>query len=120
MQNQNYESRLKLLNLPTLEYRRLRGDMIETYKLTHDMYDPLTTSSLLQLNKSSSTRGHPFKLTKQTTTTSLSAHFFTNRVTNIWNNLPAPVVTAGTLNTFKNQLDKHWKNYMFTTNIKVV
>jgi len=23
----------------TLKYRRLRGDMIEVYKITHDMYD---------------------------------------------------------------------------------
>ena len=28
-----YEERLKSLNLPTLKYRRARGDMIETYKI---------------------------------------------------------------------------------------
>ena len=27
------------LNLHTLKYRRLCGDMIEVYKITHDMYD---------------------------------------------------------------------------------
>ena len=32
------EERLKILKLPTLVYRRARGDMIETYKLLHDKY----------------------------------------------------------------------------------
>ena len=34
-----YEERLLQLNLHTLKYRRLREDMIEVYKITHDMYD---------------------------------------------------------------------------------
>ena len=34
-----YQERLLQLNLHTLKYRRLRGDMIEVYKITHDMYD---------------------------------------------------------------------------------
>jgi hypothetical protein len=33
MKNLNYEERLRKLKLPTLEYRRVRGDMIETYKI---------------------------------------------------------------------------------------
>ena len=35
-----YKERLKKLKLPTLVYRRLRGDMIEVYKLTQQKYDP--------------------------------------------------------------------------------
>ena len=34
-----YKERLLQLNLHTLKYRRLRGDMIEVYKITHEMYD---------------------------------------------------------------------------------
>ena len=33
------KERLLQLNVHTLKYRRLRGDMIEVYKITHDMYD---------------------------------------------------------------------------------
>jgi len=29
----HYEERLRLLKLPTLKYRRIRGDMIELYKI---------------------------------------------------------------------------------------
>ena len=34
----SYTDRLKRINLPTLKYRRLRGDMIEVFKITHDIY----------------------------------------------------------------------------------
>lgn len=34
--NLTYENRLKKLQLPTLVYRRLRGEMIETYKFYLD------------------------------------------------------------------------------------
>ena len=35
-----YIERLKQLQLPTLKYRRLRGDMIKVFKLVHNYYDP--------------------------------------------------------------------------------
>ena len=31
---------MKELNLPTLAYRRIRGDLIETYKIASGKYDP--------------------------------------------------------------------------------
>ena len=34
-----YADRLKYLKLPTLKYCRHRGDMIETYTITHGLYD---------------------------------------------------------------------------------
>ena len=36
--DKSYEDRLKDLKLPTLTYRRIRGDMIEVFKLVNDMY----------------------------------------------------------------------------------
>ena len=33
-----YEERLKRMDLPSLRYRRVRGDMIDTYKYTHSKY----------------------------------------------------------------------------------
>ena len=33
---------------------------------------------------------------------------FSMRITNIWNSLPFSVVTAPSVNSFKNRLDKHW------------
>ena len=39
MKDKSYEERLRILNLPTLTYRRLRGDMIEVFKFTSELYD---------------------------------------------------------------------------------
>ena len=47
----SYENRLKKLKLPTLKYRRLRGDMIEVYKIIHGKYDK-TCSLELELYQS--------------------------------------------------------------------
>ena len=35
----SYKERLERLKLPTLKYRRTRGDMIEVYKILTDKYD---------------------------------------------------------------------------------
>ena len=42
----NYEERLRKLNLPTLKFRRIRGDMIEVYKIFNGKYDEEVTSWL--------------------------------------------------------------------------
>jgi hypothetical protein len=39
MKNLNYEERLRKLKLPTLGYRRVRGDMIKMYKIIKDLID---------------------------------------------------------------------------------
>ena len=56
-----YTNRLQRLKLPTLKYRRLRGDMIEVFKMTHNIYDP-DVSLKLEYNLGCSTRGNKYKL----------------------------------------------------------
>ena len=105
----SYEERLKYLKLPTLKYRRIRGDMIEMYKLTHGLYD--TSSSVkFTYNVNARTRGHRFKLYPHHVKYDLRRYFFTNRAFNIWNSLPESVVDACTVNAFKNRLDDFWSD----------
>ena len=55
----------KLQKLPTLAYIRLRGDMIEVYKIVHEMYDNESAPNLLKLEDVSlrlGNRGHSLKL----------------------------------------------------------
>ena len=61
-----YEERLERLQLPSLEYRRLRGDIIEVYKYPHGLYSA-DGGSLLPLAdlKYVATRGHDYKLRKE-------------------------------------------------------
>jgi hypothetical protein len=56
-----YNERLKKLKMPTLKYRRMRGDMIEVFKIINDIYDPLTTVDMFELNTTSNKRGHSKK-----------------------------------------------------------
>ena len=112
-----YEERLKKLNLPSLAYRRVRGDLIETYKIVHNLYDPITTNTLFQFDNNNKTRSHKYKLLKPRLNTTVFQNFFTNRVITAWNNLPEEVVSAETLNVFKNRLDKHIHHYKFCTDV---
>ena len=53
LKHKPYKDSLIHLNLPTLKYRSLRGewgDMIEVFKITHNMYDE-TVYPYLPLNK---------------------------------------------------------------------
>ena len=67
-----YCERLKALGLPSLEYRRLRGDLIEIFKMTHEMYDPLTLTSLFSFNNNI-TRSNNLKLNKPRVNTKTSS-----------------------------------------------
>ena len=39
LRDKSYEDRLQALKLPSLAYRRMRGDAIELYKFTHGRYN---------------------------------------------------------------------------------
>ena len=51
MRDLSYIERLKLLKLPTLAYRRLRGDLIEVYTIIHNIYDHESVPNLLRNNE---------------------------------------------------------------------
>ena len=59
----SYEERLRKTNIPTLAYRRIRGDMIETYKILTEKYDP-EVNNFIKLREDSYTRGHRYKIYK--------------------------------------------------------
>jgi len=55
-----YEDRINILKLTTLETRRLRGDLIEVFKMFKG-FDNLDPFMLFELN-TALTRGHSLKL----------------------------------------------------------
>ena len=57
------DSRLRLLNLTSLELRRLRGDLIQVYKIVHGFVN-LSFSDFFRFANSKITRGHCLKLHK--------------------------------------------------------
>ena len=108
-----YKRRLQELRLPSMFYRRERGDMIQVYKILNKK-DPVDSEKLLPLNKSGRTRGHSMKLAKRLGKLNLRKYSFGLRVTNDWNSLPECVVSAKTINEFKDKLDRFWayKRYL--------
>ena len=102
IKNFTYPERLKIFNLPSLAYRRIRGDMIEIYKIVNEIYDYRTTQKLLNYRnkKHVNLRGHQYTLDHKRLYSSVKIHFFANRVVNIWNSLPDVVIGAGNVNIF--------------------
>ena len=100
-----YRERLKRLDLPSLKHRRLRGDMITLYKITHGL---MNTNIQVPYSANHHLRGHCLKLAYSTSTSPARRHFITARSTGDWNSLPESVVMAPSLLSFKNRLDKHW------------
>ena len=98
----SYSDHLKYLNLPTLHFRRCRGDMIEILKIIIKIYDEetvpkLTTSSIEY------TRGHQHKLPKRVRY-DIRKYYFMERIAFMWNILSDAVVNSSTINQFKNRL----------------
>ena len=83
------------------------------------IYDHVTTKDLFTLSsKTITTRldTNPYRLTKPHVKKRQTQMFFTNRVINIWNNLPLDAVNSKTLNQFKNEIDVFLNEYMYLTN----
>ena len=116
-----YMERLKLLNLPTLKYRRYRGDMITTYKLAHKMFDSLASKDILcfETNQRYHLRRHCLTIKKSTFNKDVRKNSFRNRVANQWNALPESIVTAPSINAFKNRLDKIWCVEMYDPDLNL-
>ena len=97
----SYKDRLRSLKLPTLQYRRRRGDMIMLFNLLHDMYD-FNISDLFTFTPNNHlTRGHQFKSFKYRSRTDLRKHSFSRRVINSWSNLPGGIADATSTDNFK-------------------
>ena len=107
----DYENRLKRLNLPTLAFRRKRGDMVEMFK-HFKIYDQSTLPPSFKPRQRVS-RKHEFQLHVPPVNDGklgMQTNFFYHRVAKIWNDLPANVVSSDNINTFKHRLDKYWDN----------
>ena len=103
--------RLRALNLPSLEYRRRRGDMIQVFKIIHGL-DRIPSDTFFE-HSSANTRGHSLKLTKHRCLTKLRQDAFSQRIINDWNSLPEEVVNAPSVNSFKTRLDRVWAGKRF-------
>ena len=97
-------ARLEELGLWTLEERRNRADLIETFKILNGL-SGVDANTLFEIRVNSRTRGHSLKLAKNRCNSDLRKYFFSERVINRWNKLRQQSVAAKTINGFKGALE---------------
>ncbi len=114
----NYEERLKRLGLPTLVYRRKRGDMIELYKITSGIYDSSVCTFITDNFNKTTTRGHQKKLYLEYARLNVRKQYFGIRNIVAWNNLPENVVNSPNVKVFESRLDRLWMAEDFKYNHK--
>ena len=107
LRDKPYKVRLKDVKLPSLEYRRRRGDMIQVYKIVKDIVR-IDKAKFFSPSPLSNTRGHLFKMFKSHAVKVSRTNSFSRRVIKDWNCLPSKVVNATKLDSFKALLDEHW------------
>ena len=83
----SYKDRLMHLKLPTLKFRRIRGDMIEVYKILTGLYDADVVPCLIR-NTDNRTRGNSLKLMHTRSHYDLRKFSFCSRMVGVWNSLP--------------------------------
>lgn len=108
LRNLTYPERLQVLEIPTMVYRRIRGDMIEVFKILNQYYDSEVNFNLKR--NTGPTRGNSMKLAKERCRTKKRQMFFSSRVVDAWNSLPDEVVAAESVLAFEKRLDRYWSN----------
>ena len=101
----SYCDRLKALCLDSLEYRRVRYDLVMMYRIMHDLVD-LDRDSLITLS-SNVTRNSHLKIYKPTSTSAARSKFMCVRSINAWNSLPEEIRTSSSIFSFKRRLLSH-------------
>ena len=112
LKNTPYPDRLKYLNLHTLKFRRERNDMIQTFRILKNI-DELDIATFFELDTVNRTRGHSLKLKKPRVESRTRQNSFSQRIINPWNSLPESAVSCTTLNSFKTELLRAWKNHPY-------
>ena len=89
--------------------------MIETYKMANGIYDDSAIPKLEfrkdNVSNCRTNRGHSKQLYITRSKKEVRKNFFTQRIAPVWNALPEKIVSAPSVNCFKNYLDKHWANH---------
>ena len=111
LRGSTYEEKLSELGLQSLEDRRLRADMIQTFKLIKG-HDKADLNSLFKFYDGHElvTRlsNYPLNIVPAHSNSDTRRYFFTNRVATKWNELPTDIKDSPSVNSFKHNYDKNY------------
>jgi hypothetical protein len=99
------------LRLTTLETRRIRGDLLEVYKIAKK-FDDIEFNTYF-MRSTTELRGHSCKLFKPGFHLDCRKYSFSKRVINIWNSLEENIIESRTVDSFKVNIDKFLKERGF-------
>jgi len=100
-----YEDRLAELDLTTLKMTRLRGDLIEVFKIFRGYYN--INSKILFTKSQSNLRDHLLKAAKRSVRLVVGKYSYSNRVVNEWNMLNEKIIESSSMSAFRRKLDNH-------------
>ena len=98
----------------SLEARRSRFDLVQTFKIIKG-FDRVNRDIWFEFVGPDNPRptrltSHHFNIIPKRSRTDPRLNFFSNRVVNSWNALPAEIKDAKSPNMFKNMLDSHFNS----------
>ena len=109
LRSTTYQDKLKELGLTTLEERRIRGDMLLTWRARSGNLglgpNYWFTSSDRQCNVATRQSSSVGCVTKPRYNLDIRKNFYTVRAVDTWNSLPADIKQCGDINTFKEKYD---------------
>ena len=118
LRDESYAERLRILDIPSLEYRRSRGDMIQCYKIFKGIVR-INIEGMFDIIQPAATRSHTFghqqRILRQRAHHRARASVFSQRVIEEWNSLPVEVVNASSVDDFKEKLDQYWIHRKYQT-----
>ena len=103
-----YNARLQRLGLTSLETRRIRGDIIQSFKILNgnDNVSWHTESAFKPSSRQIRSRSHGRTLQRELIKSCDQRFFFlAKRIVPVWNKLPEDVVWARSLNSLKAKVD---------------
>jgi hypothetical protein len=107
LRNLDHVRRQESLNIFPLEYRQNRGDLILAFKILRGINCCLKQDDFFTLSANNNLRGHQWKLNKERSNLLLRSASFSQRVVNMWNALPASIVSSTSVDLFKRRLDEY-------------
>ena len=93
LSNLPYQERLKTLKLPSLAYRRRRGNMIQIFKILND-YVRIDKKQFFKILEGPRTRGHGNKIFEEHAIRLPRRNNLPQKSANDWNSLPEKVVNS--------------------------
>jgi len=111
----DYATRLRSLNLFSVQGRLLRADLIKYWKMYFAVGGEADVGlfSLFERAPVVATRSHHCRLVLPHCSTDMKRRFFSVRCISMWNGLPAHVVECTSLVHFKRALSEHLGDILF-------